>query len=234
MILGISGLAGSGKDQFATYLGPVGAVTVALADPLKRIARDVYAFTDEQLWGLMFGPALPRSWMVWSDGQGIRAVRASAPGVYADCAQFERTVFLVDLSPEQFYLLDIFRVVGGSDHLKCVGSSFGAITTAGVNPNEAVEPRGELQVRNVKRDPAPPPGWSVEWNLSLQGEACYLQRNAEGRLTRAALFHGTRLTTGDFTLIAKQPVEFLEVAVTDGTPAVVAGDADAVAELRVK
>jgi len=51
MILGISGLAGSGKDQFATYLGPVGAVTVALADPLKRIARDVYAFTDEQLWG---------------------------------------------------------------------------------------------------------------------------------------------------------------------------------------
>jgi len=302
---------------------------------------------------------------LWADGQGIRAVRASAPGVYADCAQFERTVFLVDLSPEQFYLLDIFRVVGGSDHLKCVGSSFGAITTAGVNPTEAVEPPGELQVRNVKRDPAPPPGWSVEWkiddryglrekgadvhlrytdltagaqamlgeawvstgsfnavneawvprvmvhrsaaepltsafvavlepyekqralqeirrlplvtkdgeilpdtcaaveltgadgargllvsvdaedavgaevrqpewNLSLQGEACYLQRNAEGRLTRAALFHGTRLTTGDFTLIAKQPIEFLEVAVTDGTPAVVAGDADAVAELQLK
>lgn len=51
MILGISGLAGSGKDTFAKFLEPEGAVNVALADPLKRIAREVYAFTDEQLWG---------------------------------------------------------------------------------------------------------------------------------------------------------------------------------------
>lgn len=52
MILGISGLAGSGKDTVAEFLGRDFKFTsVALADPLKRIARDVYAFTDEQLWG---------------------------------------------------------------------------------------------------------------------------------------------------------------------------------------
>ena len=51
MIIGICGLAGSGKDTFATYLGRHGAVNVAMADPLKRIARDVYAFTRDQLWG---------------------------------------------------------------------------------------------------------------------------------------------------------------------------------------
>lgn len=51
MILGISGVAGSGKDTFAKFLGPHGACNVALADPLKKIARDIYDFTDEQLWG---------------------------------------------------------------------------------------------------------------------------------------------------------------------------------------
>lgn len=52
MIIGISGLAGSGKNQAATYFREeYGFIEVALADPLKRIARDVYAFTDEQLWG---------------------------------------------------------------------------------------------------------------------------------------------------------------------------------------
>lgn len=51
MILGVSGLAGSGKNTVCDFMAPWGAVSIALADPLKRIARDVYAFTDEQLWG---------------------------------------------------------------------------------------------------------------------------------------------------------------------------------------
>jgi hypothetical protein len=52
MLLGISGLAGSGKDTVANMLiEESGFTKVSLADPLKRIARDVYAFTDEQLWG---------------------------------------------------------------------------------------------------------------------------------------------------------------------------------------
>ena len=52
MILGISGLAGSGKDTFARFLvEDHGFVVVSLADPLKRICRDVFDFSDEQLWG---------------------------------------------------------------------------------------------------------------------------------------------------------------------------------------
>lgn len=52
MLLGISGLAGSGKDTVANMLiEESGFIKVSLADPLKRIARDVYAFTEEQLWG---------------------------------------------------------------------------------------------------------------------------------------------------------------------------------------
>jgi hypothetical protein len=52
MLIGISGLAGSGKDAAANFLvEDYGFTKVALADPLKRIAQYVYAFTDEQLWG---------------------------------------------------------------------------------------------------------------------------------------------------------------------------------------
>lgn len=52
MIIGISGLAGSGKDTAADslVLGH-GYVKLSFADPLKRIARDVYGFTETQLWG---------------------------------------------------------------------------------------------------------------------------------------------------------------------------------------
>ena len=52
MLLAISALAGSGKDTVTQLLCErYGFVQVAFADVLKRILRDVYDFTDEQLWG---------------------------------------------------------------------------------------------------------------------------------------------------------------------------------------
>jgi hypothetical protein len=63
MIIGITGLSqtpdgqykwnmGSGKDTVADLiLKREGWVKVALADTMKRFARDLYGFTDEQLWG---------------------------------------------------------------------------------------------------------------------------------------------------------------------------------------
>jgi len=52
MIIGLLGQAGSGKDTVADFLvRDHSFVKVALADPLKRICRDVFDFTDEQLWG---------------------------------------------------------------------------------------------------------------------------------------------------------------------------------------
>lgn len=52
MIIGVLGPAGSGKDTVSDFLvKKYGFTKVALADPLKRICRDVYGFSDEQLWG---------------------------------------------------------------------------------------------------------------------------------------------------------------------------------------
>jgi hypothetical protein len=51
MIIGICGQAGSGKDTVADVVVEHGFTRVALADPVKRLAREAYDFTVEQLWG---------------------------------------------------------------------------------------------------------------------------------------------------------------------------------------
>lgn len=52
MIIGITGYAGSGKDTIADILvRDHGFGKVAFADPLKRICKEVFDFSDEQLWG---------------------------------------------------------------------------------------------------------------------------------------------------------------------------------------
>jgi hypothetical protein len=52
MIVGISGLAGSGKDTCADFLvRDHGFVKVALADPIKRMTAEAFGFSFDQLWG---------------------------------------------------------------------------------------------------------------------------------------------------------------------------------------
>jgi hypothetical protein len=52
MIIGVSGLARTGKDTVSDFIVKKhSAVKVAFADPLKRILMEVYDFSHEQLWG---------------------------------------------------------------------------------------------------------------------------------------------------------------------------------------
>lgn len=52
MIIGITGRAGAGKSTVGDILArDHKAVVVSLADEMKRICRNVYGFTDLQLWG---------------------------------------------------------------------------------------------------------------------------------------------------------------------------------------
>lgn len=101
---------------------------------------------------------------LWADGQQFHAIAASAPEL-AGAQRFERTAVLVDLSVNDFYVLDIFRVLGGTEHTKFVHSSFGRIEPQGL----ALSPGGEYGrgalMRNFRRDLRPAPGWSVDWTL---------------------------------------------------------------------
>lgn len=52
LLIGICGLAGSGKDTVADHLVANHKFTkISLADPLKRICKQVFNFSDQQLWG---------------------------------------------------------------------------------------------------------------------------------------------------------------------------------------
>lgn len=52
MIIGLSGLAGSGKSTVAKYLAnDRDCYTLALADPMKEFCQKIFEFSDEQLWG---------------------------------------------------------------------------------------------------------------------------------------------------------------------------------------
>lgn len=51
-IVGITGPAGSGKDTAAAFLiKNHGFARIGMADKLKRICRNVFGFSEEQLWG---------------------------------------------------------------------------------------------------------------------------------------------------------------------------------------
>ncbi len=101
---------------------------------------------------------------LWADGEHFRCIRASAPTLIGG-QQYERTVATIDMSARDFYLVDIFRVVGGKDHAKFAHSHFGTIDTDGLQLRDA-EPYGhDTQMANFRTDPAPGPGWRVDWEI---------------------------------------------------------------------
>jgi hypothetical protein len=101
---------------------------------------------------------------LWADGEQFRAVRASGPELI-DGQQFERTVAMVGGSDQEFYLVDVFRVVGGAEHVKHTYGHFGQTTTGGLSLKPAEDYGHGAELRGVRKDAAPPPCWSVDWRI---------------------------------------------------------------------
>ncbi len=101
---------------------------------------------------------------LWAVGDVLKIIRAEA----AACNQgrrFERTAALVDVSPETFYLVDLFRVEGGADHTLFMHSHFGEAQTQGLTLRDAPDYGHGTIMRNVRIDPAPAPGWHIAWRV---------------------------------------------------------------------
>jgi len=76
--------------------------------------------------------------------------------------RFERTAALIDVSDDDAYVLDIFRVAGGADHVKFYTTHFGALSPLGGLALQDVTDFAHPQMRNFKVARKPEPGWSVE------------------------------------------------------------------------
>ena len=101
---------------------------------------------------------------LWGAGETFRVLRASGKALYG-IPQYERTVAMVDVSDEDFYVVEVFRVVGGRDHAKFMHSHFGGISTQGLALKPGQDYGYETQMRHFKCDPKPAPGWHVDWKV---------------------------------------------------------------------
>jgi hypothetical protein len=101
---------------------------------------------------------------------------------------------LVDISDEEFYVIDVFRVVGGSEHTKFIRSHFGTITTTGVPRNREYKLGGNAQMRGTRGGPADP-GWSVDWRID--DKRGYLPDSRQIHLRYTDLTTGAEAYTGE-------------------------------------
>jgi oligo-alginate lyase len=107
--------------------------------------------------------AAPGTTTLFASGEGFSAVGANAPGLNPGVTtRFERTAALVDVSDDDAYALDIFRVAGGTDHVKFYTTHFGALSPLGGLALEPATDFAHPQMRGFKVARKPQPGWSVE------------------------------------------------------------------------
>lgn len=122
MIIGISGLAGAGKDTAADFLVRNHKfVKVSFADPMKRICRDIYGFSIDQMWGPSSARNVPDERLPRQHGpfEGSRRL--------CRCCGFEERFLLAidngDRTPQQCFLTPRFA-------LQQLGSEWGRVCRA--------------------------------------------------------------------------------------------------------
>ena len=136
---------------------------------------------------------------MWGDGKWIHAVRAAAPALNGD-NRYERTVLLVDVSPEACYVIEVFRVEGGSEHTKFMHSHFGTVQTTGLNVSASPDYGRGTQMRNFQLDAAAAPGWQADW--SIEDRLDLLPEGAEVHLRYTDLTRGAAAGTCEAWLVA--------------------------------
>ncbi len=118
----------------------------------------------------------------------VSVVEVASPGVYPEVQDYRRTFALVDLSQTESYLVDIFRVAGGQDHILSFHAGEGEVTTEGLDlapqedgtyagpnipfgthydgpPDGRYRESGFAYLYGVSRTRRSTPGWWADWTL---------------------------------------------------------------------
>lgn len=113
---------------------------------------------------------------LWCIEEPVHVVRASVPQVYG-IPQYERTVILVDISPEDFYVLDIFRVAGGSVHDRFLHGYFGKTEANGASTPVPTPPEHSATLmRQFMRIASPNAKTPLQVDWRVQDRLGYLPR----------------------------------------------------------
>ena len=125
---------------------------------------------------------------LFAASEGVGIVEVASPGVYPETRDYRRTLAMVDLSASESYLVDFFRVDGGSDHVLSFHAGEGEVTTGGIEllpqkegtyagpqipfgthfdgaPDGRYKGSGFAYLYEVSRAKSPGPGWWTDWNL---------------------------------------------------------------------
>jgi oligo-alginate lyase len=131
---------------------------------------------------------------LWGAGPTFRAIRAAGQPLYR-IRQYERTLVMADLSAADFYVLDIFRVAGGSDHAKFMHSHFGSLDTRGLSLEPGEEYGFGTQMRGFRADLRPRPGWHADWRI--EDRLGYADPGADLHLRYTDLTEGAEVHTAE-------------------------------------
>ena len=126
---------------------------------------------------------------LWRDQPPCQVLRIDGREIYVrdDVKQYERTLMLVDVDKTRFYIVDIFRVVGGADHANFTHAYYGGLETSGLSLTPSADYGHETLMQNFRTDPAAKPGWSATWQI-------------EDRLRNLPVARPVTMRRHDFTL----------------------------------
>ncbi|MAF09690.1 hypothetical protein CMK11_04495 [Candidatus Poribacteria bacterium] len=104
------------------------------------------------------------STLLWAEGSVARGIRSTCPDLTSG-DRYDRTSLLIDIDERSSYILDVFRVAGGSEHLYCLNSAFAELATQGLDLTPAPEMHPAWQMRDYHVDADPPAGWHATWAI---------------------------------------------------------------------
>ncbi len=126
---------------------------------------------------------------LWGSGKQLDMVSVSAPELI-DGDRYERTLVKVDISENDFYVIDLFQVSGGRRHELFIASNLGDVTTKGIVLDKPIELESRYETRNFISAAHPSPGWYADWKISAIEEKdrdIHLRYTALTKSTQAAL-----------------------------------------------
>ena len=100
---------------------------------------------------------------LWAAGTMLQAITASAPD-FGMVTRYERTALLMDV-PGGACAVDVFRVSGGTEHIRYLQSHFGAVDTQGLHLEPGDGPVASAFMRNFQNAMKSAPGWQVDWKI---------------------------------------------------------------------